>query len=883
MAIKSFVKIKPPSDDGPFSGSFNEIRKGINRTGEVTESIANNMVETHKLIKFEKEWLSDRSDERVEKVVEEEATEKKGFKKWLSNWTKMFRRKKRDQAEKVAEKGIDDGTKENEGLKEKAGKKALGFFGRLAKMLGPLFNFFVLYGAFDWLSKNSEKATKIFKVIFGIGKFAFALAGFGIDALFGGLSNMFGNFKEGPIKRGFRFLFGFLSFVGGFGVLRYLLNPLKIFSDGKKIKKIFSDQTGREVEAKNYEMWRKTGYRDKETGKIYTEQEYKAQKKSVAKQQKKLQKQGRFEDARKLGKSHNKRVGATHLQKGKNIGGKLMQPGMQKGIAAVGGITRAFAGISQGEDATQAIGAGMGQAAGGMVGAALLTPFLGPFGPIVGNALGGFLGEWIGKTFLPVIKPIFEPIKDTFVMFKDLIFGVFKDLGIGDFLSTLFKFIGGLGGLLMKGLKPLLSFIGFILGGAIKIIGGILKFIISAAKNIFAFMMNPIGFAWKVIRGKDPGKDVKLEEVEEKSEGGVVKNVTVTNQSFVSRSEGGPVYHQSFIQPTPQPMILGGIFGGGQKTARNKRRKKSPFPKGWKPVYEIINETHVPGNIRSIEYNITNMPKGYDGSGERIYSGETYVQFSAMDILHNKHKKKVTEPKGDIKPLEDTPKVKLEQSKKEKKGRGFRGMLAGIADTMTGGIFDFDGRGNNWIQNLQQMPFKMAAMGAKGLGHGLWNIAKGLGMGVGLIGKGVGAVGRGIWNAPGAIAKGIGTAGTAVGKGIWNVGKAIVNPIGALAGGIGKLFGMGKKPKARFGASTAKPPEPRETWSAMSIDKMRDLSEKRTEHLAQFQYKAQRDKDAEKFMPTPRTMIRTIRQPVINNTGNNPVPIYAPTSPMFTC
>ena len=148
------------------------------------------MVETHKLIKFEKEWLSDRSDERVEKVVEEEATEKKGFKKWLSNWTKMFRRKKRDQAEKVAEKGIDDGTKENEGLKEKAGKKALGFFGRLAKMLGPLFNFFVLYGAFDWLSKNSEKAKKVFQVIFGIGKFAFALAGFGIDALFGGLSNI---------------------------------------------------------------------------------------------------------------------------------------------------------------------------------------------------------------------------------------------------------------------------------------------------------------------------------------------------------------------------------------------------------------------------------------------------------------------------------------------------------------------------------------------------------------------------------------------------------------------------------------------------------------------------------------------------------------------
>ena len=853
MAIKSFVKIKPPSDNGPFSGSFNEIRKGINRTGEVTESIANNMVETHKLIKFEKEWLSDKSDERVEKVVGEEATEKKGFKKWLSNWTKMFRRKKRDQAEKLAEKGIEDGHKENEGLKEKAGKKALGFFGRLAKMLGPLFNYFMLYGAFDWLSKNSEKAKKVFQVIFGIGKFAFQLAGFGVGALFGGLSNMFGNFKEGPIKRGFRFLFGFLSFVGGFGVLRYLLNPMKIFTDGRKIKKIFGDQTNREVEAKNYEMWRKTGYRDKETGKIYTKKEYEAQKKSVAKQQKKLQKQGRHEDARKLGGAHRKRVGATHLQKGKNIGGKLMQPGMQKGIAAVGGITRAFAGISQGEDATQAIGAGMGQAAGGMVGAALLTPFLGPFGPIVGNAIGGFLGEWIGKTFLPVIKPIFGPIKDTFVMFKDLVFGVFKDLGIGDFLSTLFKFIGGLGGLLMKGLKPLLSFIGFILGGAIKIIGGILKFIISAAKNIFAFMVNPIGFAWKVIRGKDPGKDVKLEEVDSKAEGGVVNNVRITPQSF--------------IQPTPQPMLLGGIFGGGQKTARNRRRKKSPFPRGWKPVFEILDETHIPGTLRSIEYNIINMPKGYDGSGEKIFSGDTYQQFSAMDILHNKHKKKAD-------PTEDKSSVKLEQKKNEKKGRGFKGILGGIADTMTGGIFDFDGRGNNWMQNLQQLPFKMAMMGAKGLGKGMWNIAKGLGMGVG-------AIGKGIWNAPGNIARGIGSAGAAVGKGIWNVGKTIVNPIGALAGGIKGLFGK-KKPEPKY-VSTAKPPEPRETWSAMSIDKMRDLSEKRTEHLAQFQYKAQRDKDSEKFMPTPRTMIRTIRQPVINNSGNTPVPIYAPTSPMFTC
>ena len=115
-------------------------------------------------------------------------------------------------------------------------------------------------------------------------------------------------------------------------------------------------------------------------------------------------------------------------------------------------------------------------------------------------------------------------------MFKDLIGSIFADLGVGDFLGTLFQFIGQLGGLLMKGLKPLLDFIGFILGGAIKIIGGILKFIIGAAKNIFAFLRNPIGFAWDVIWKKDPGRDVKLpDDLDEKAEGGKVSSGTTIN------------------------------------------------------------------------------------------------------------------------------------------------------------------------------------------------------------------------------------------------------------------------------------------------------------------------------------------------------------------
>ena len=50
--IRSYVKIKPIKDDGAFGANFNEVRKGINRTGSVTENIGNNLVETHKLIQF---------------------------------------------------------------------------------------------------------------------------------------------------------------------------------------------------------------------------------------------------------------------------------------------------------------------------------------------------------------------------------------------------------------------------------------------------------------------------------------------------------------------------------------------------------------------------------------------------------------------------------------------------------------------------------------------------------------------------------------------------------------------------------------------------------------------------------------------------------------
>ena len=546
MAIKSYIKIKPIKDDGPFAGSFDEIRKGINRTGIVVENIANNNVETHKLIQFEKEWLSTTTEKETKIAKVEQKDEEKGFKKWFKSFRSMFRlRKRREQEKKDEAQPAVPGQAPEEKPPNELKQAGGGFLQKFANFLTPIFKFVMMQVLLRWLSdpEKAKKAGKVFNLVISLGKFAMKIATFGIDTLASGIINVFGGFKQGPIKGTFATLFGFLQVFAGFKTLQYLLNPLKAVSDAKKVAGLFKNTTEKEVEWKKQEQWRKFGYKDKETGKIYTEEEYKAQTKSVERQQKKLRAQGKNDQARKVGKGFNNRVkNPTRLQKGKNIGGKLMKPGAQKGLAVVGGISRIATGIASGEDKPQAIGAGVGQAAGGMIGAAagtaLLGPFLGPFAPIVGNAIGGFLGEWVGKTFLPLIKPLFEPIQKMFSMWFGLIKQIADETGITDFLGTFFKFVGEIGKVLFNILGWIMKPIQWLLGGAIKVLGGVINFIIGAAKNIFAFMTAPFKFARRVLMRQDPGKDVKLEEFGDGGEMVVTKGKPARKlQSFAG---GGP-------------------------------------------------------------------------------------------------------------------------------------------------------------------------------------------------------------------------------------------------------------------------------------------------------------------------------------------------------
>ena len=554
MSIRSYVKIKPISEKGAFTDGFNELRKGINRTGAVTESIGKNYVETHKLIKFEKEWLSDKQETDIDTANLEDKDDKKKHRGFLSRFVRMFRRNRRKETENAAEEGEKDADKDVDKKKKEAKGPMKSFLGMITGFLTPIFKFFLAMGVLDWLSKSPEKAQKVFKAIFAIAKFGWAVVGFGINKVMDGLTNLFGKgFDEGPIKRTFRFMGGFLQLASGIAALRfasYMVMPWKLITDVNRLRSVFGAQADQQGEAEAQAAWRKKGYKDRKTGVIYTEKEYKTMRKS----------------ARRAGKDNafQQRVGPTVKQRGRNvkagalkkwrkgkgiigkkmkgIGGKLSSPGMMKGVAVLGGVSRIATGIQSGEDATEAVGAGIGQAAGGMLGAAagtaLLGPFLGPFAPIVGNAIGSFLGEWVGKTFLPLIKPLFEPIQKMFGMWMGLIKQVAEETGITEFLGTFFKFVGEIGKVLFNIIGWIMKPIQWLLGGALKVLGGVISFIIKAAKNIFAFMINPIGFAWKVIRRKDPGKDVKLEEFGDGGEMVITKGKPARKlQSFAG---GGP-------------------------------------------------------------------------------------------------------------------------------------------------------------------------------------------------------------------------------------------------------------------------------------------------------------------------------------------------------
>ena len=500
-AIRSFVKIQPITGKSGIAQNMDQVRKSINRMGSVTDGIAKSFYDTTELLKFEKEYLSDTSKEEVTDIKKKDKKEKTKWTDAMRKFRRSFAKKKREKLEDQAEQGVEEGKEEGRKAVEKE-KPKMGMLGRFLNGLAKVFKYMIIFGALNWLSnpQNAEKAVKVFKVLFTIGKFVFKITKMGVGMILDGLTNVFGNYsEEGAIRRGLRGILGVVQLMGGLAVLRtaqYMVMPWKLMKDVNRLRMIFSGNAEASAEAERNAQVRKGGFRDPKTGVIYSKEEVAQMRKAAEKADRKTPgakkafedrfgKEGRFSKMRR-------RTGA----KLKGFTGKTFNKlggGLNVGMGVVGGAGRIAAGLASGEQASSAVGAGIGQGVGGilggMAGTALLGPFLGPFAPIVGNAIGSFLGEWVGKELGPIIEPIFGPIKRYFGM----VFDLFKmTLGpiidqVKEPMGMIFELIGKLGQFLMDGAKVLTDFTGFILGPVFNAIGGVVQFVVNNAKRL----MNP--------------------------------------------------------------------------------------------------------------------------------------------------------------------------------------------------------------------------------------------------------------------------------------------------------------------------------------------------------------------------------------------------------
>jgi len=516
--IRKFVKVKPFKADTQPGRNLNTIRLGVNRLGTLTDGIQASVKETATLIKFEKEYLKKDTKEDTKESKNEIREKKTLFERDRKKVKRLFKKKKRDQREKESELGVEEGEKEAQKQIRKQDKPIKGLLGFLGSLLGTVFKYFITFAAIDWLSdpKNGKRLEAVIKLLFTIGKFAYNITKLGVGLLFDGITNLVSAFQEGnAVSRVFNFFKGALQILGGVAALRtaqYMIMPWKVLKDIRLLRSLFSGVGEAQAEADHSEKVRRTGYRDKKTGVIYSEEEYKQMQKSAQRadakrgakagkgmksdlystefenrfvSQMERKQKGPFQKMRQRSRIAGKKLNKGFGKVAGKLGGKL-----NVGMSVIGGAGRIASGLASGESAGKAVGAGVGQAAGGLIGGiagtALLGPFLGPFAPIVGNAIGSFLGEWVGGELGPIMEPIFKPIQRYFGMVFDLLKSVFSPIidSLGEVFSAFFDVVGELAGVLFKAAQILGEFVGFVLGPIFDGIGKVVNFVVSQAKRL---------------------------------------------------------------------------------------------------------------------------------------------------------------------------------------------------------------------------------------------------------------------------------------------------------------------------------------------------------------------------------------------------------------
>ena len=581
--LKKFVTINAFTSKTNVGVGFNVLRKAINRTGSTLDGVGASVHAQKTLLKFQADYLSDNYVKQI--TIVRKGTKQKNtfFKDFNKRIKRMFAVKKRQKAEDAGEDGIKEGRTQTDKLVQKIGKPITKFMGFFGNTIGRIVKWFVIFGALDFVSKHPEKVAKLGRLIFAIGKFGFNIAKLGVGSLLTGLTNLVGDYSDkGAVEQGLRKFLGVFQLLGGIAALKtvqYLVMPWKLISDVQGINSIFAKSVETSEEIKASSKARLKGYKDSKTGVIYSEDEYKAMKKSAQRADaKRGARAGKGMKSDLYGKQFDKRFQGVYGNKRKTRMDRMTQKGrifkakagkgiskfakansgkIAGGLSILGGGLRIASGLASGEEAGTAIGAGVGQAAGGLAGAAALTavaPFLGPFAPMIGSAVGGFLGEWVGKIFGKMLQPVFDPIGRAFKMYFKLAMDITKPFrdNLGPLLGAVFQVIGGIGEMIFKSLKPLLDFTGFVL----KLAGGVLaetiNFVVNNAKRLMDPKSMMAGFFDAITLNAFDLDNMNEPKPEEKAAGG-----PITLNLLKPMAKGGLVNPEIY---KPKLMAEGGFY-----------------------------------------------------------------------------------------------------------------------------------------------------------------------------------------------------------------------------------------------------------------------------------------------------------------------------------
>ena len=509
------------------------------------------------------------------------------------------------------------------------------------KWLGKIVGSLISIAILDWVRKNPEAVEKLVKVLGAIGKFIFKTVGFLAGMSLDGLVD----FLENPVSlKGFfgifKFLAGAVPLFAGFAILKNPVGSIKLI--GKVVGGIITSIKrlfGLNSKADKFKQFK----------------------------------------LKKLGKGGNFFQSKT---------GKIAM-----GLGA--GATAATAVLASGGTGTEAAGAGVGAAGGQMLGAKLGAatgiPGMGAVGGMVGSMAGGAVGKQIGT----MIGPIVEPFKEWFSKISTIFNSVLKDIKepLEEFFKTLGSFLSGI----LTVVEPHLPLITKIISTGLKVVFAPLWLGIKALTAVL-----------KLFTGGEGKKEVSLEEVKD------------TKKGSVEGSAPPPPKTQKDEVTTPKELSPERKQEMFIKRAKFKRKRASSpeMEAAWDKEIASLQAGNKPSPGFSRGGWISGPQSGYpvslDGgrSTSFIGHGTEWVGRSSggkafvvpFNTPATKSNRGLTGQRlGEARRGGFGLPSGMAKGGKVDKPQGWKRWLAGAADQVTGGFFDFDKQGHSIYQAAGQL------------------------------------------------------------------------------------------------------------------------------------------------------------------------------------